>query len=135
MASQKHLIRLRFREDHRCGAQALVTLIRWDVFEPDTTILYEGHQGHPRLVDPPIGRGRVCRLLQASRTGHLGSYKQQVMLRVAHENIQFDAHEITLFKTGPPQAADPSPIRVVRSLKPQPSDRPQPHYQPRTGRN
>lgn len=43
----------------------------------------------------------TCRVvwgLQASRSGHLSRHEQQLMLRVAHEDIQLDAHEIAFFK-------------------------------------
>lgn len=52
-------------------------------------------------------RDRRAWVLQACRSGHLSRHEKQVMLRVAHEDIQLDAHEIALFKAGLPASGRP----------------------------
>jgi len=57
------------------------------------------HQPRVIGVDSVIVKDRVARVLQASRSGHLSRHEQQFMFRVAHEDIQLDAHEIALLKS------------------------------------
>ncbi len=69
-------------------------------------MICEVSQSYP--LDPSVGlealesERDVVDSLQSSSSGNLRDHKEQVMLRVAHEDIQLDAHEITLFKAGPP---------------------------------
>lgn len=63
----------------------------------------------------------VCWVFQASRSGHLSRHEQQLMLRVAHEDIQLDAMKLRFSKQSslqrlshsPDLYRTPSPIQVI----------------------
>lgn len=44
-------------------------------------------------VDSLIAEDRMAWIPEACRSGDLSGHEQQVMLRVAHQDIQLDAHE------------------------------------------
>ena len=111
MSTQEHIVDLTLGEKHRGRADRVAS----DVFRETNLFLTDQTRELPPSVVILAGLiDCVCRVLQASGTGHRSRHEQKVMLRVAHEDIQLDAHEIALFKAE--QSSAPQPFWSTGSL-------------------
>ncbi|VVQ33082.1 hypothetical protein PS943_03161 [Pseudomonas fluorescens] len=62
--------------------------------ETDTSIVYQCPDLPTEVMVSSDVADRCFSILQASGGRHLKCHKQQVVLRVTHEDIQFDTYEI-----------------------------------------
>nr|WP_236043149.1 MULTISPECIES: hypothetical protein [Pseudomonas] len=102
VAPKEHLVEGRLGEHQ----SALLELAANRIARRTGSKIYYLTLNRPQCDEPTSSVPRLCEVLgglgwigETSGTGYLSRHEQKLVFRVAHEDIQLDAHEIALFKS------------------------------------